>query len=199
MKKNLMNIVFCLFVFFSRRVNMSVAQLSMNENIGMHPMQYNPPETMNPMRTNLGSTNLIQPNNCDASTSIFNQNLYTGQSSGTSTTTTTTVQNPFDCDINTINSNLRSIRNPLSTFTPAYQAQNSFMNANAVQAYANALINPIHQPAHSTQTTQQQTIQTYNQTYNQTTSFFQPIQTNFINAAYFNTNDQSHQNHLFGQ
>ncbi|XP_055322496.1 uncharacterized protein LOC129578249 isoform X2 [Sitodiplosis mosellana] len=177
---------------YPKVTTMGAVQLGMNENMGMHPSQYNAPETMNPMRTNL-----MQPNNCDAATSIFNQNLYAGQSSGSSTT----VQNPFDCDISTINTNLRSIRNPLSTFAPSYQAQNGYVSTNpmdnAMMNSYNAMMNSI-QTAHTTQSTQQQTI-SYNQT-----SFFLPIQTtNSINAtAYFNTNDQNHQNlqnHFIGQ
>lgn len=174
---------------------MGTVPLNMNENMSVHSSHLVPPDTMNSMnsmRTSLGS-NLMQSNNCDASTSIFNTNLYGGQSSGT----TTTVQNPFDCDINTINSNIRTIRNPLSPFAPSYQAQNSYMSANAMSF--STMMNPMNpmnpiQSVHSTQTTQQQTIN-YNQT-----SFFLPIQTtNSINATYFNTNDQSHQNHFIGQ
>lgn len=175
-----------LFFFLSYRVTMGGVQMNLNENIGMHPSQFNTTETMNAIHPmNSMRTTLIQPNNCDVSTSIFNQNIYGGQSSGTSTTT---IQNPFDCDISTINSNLRSIRNPLSTFAPSYQSQNGYMSTNPMQTF-NAMMNPI-QSTHTTQTTQQQTI-SYNQT-----SFFLPIQTtNSINATYFNTNDQSHQNH----
>lgn len=166
-----------MFLFYCR---VTVAPIiNMNENMGMYPQQYNPVDAMNPMR--------IQQNNCDTSTSIFNhQNVYASQSSGSSSTI---VQNPFDCDTSQINANLRSIRNPLSTFTQSYQSQNSYMSTNPMQAYS-TMMNPI-QSAHSTQTGQHQTI-SYNQT-----SFFLPIQaTSSINATYYNPNDQ---NHFIGQ
>lgn len=163
----------CAFFSFYRwncRVPMGPVQISMNENISMHPTQYNSTESINPMR--------VPQNNCDLSTSIFNPNLYGGQTSGTSTT----IQNPFDCDPNTIRS-ISSIRNPLSTFGPTYQSQNGYMSTGPMQTFG-AVMNPI-QAAHSS-TQQQQTI-SYNQT-----SFFLPIQgNNSINAAYFNSNDQN--------
>lgn len=160
---------------------MGAVQISINENIGMHSSQFNLTESMNPMR-------IMQPNNCDASTSIFNQNLYGGQSNGTSTM----VQNPFECDINAINSNVRSMRNPLSTFAPTYQTQNGYMSTNPMQF--GTMMNPI-QTTHPTQTSQQQTI-SYNQT-----NFYLPIQTtSSINAAtYYDNFNASDQNHFIGQ
>lgn len=158
---------------------MGAVQLSMSENIGMpmYPPQYNPVDATH---TN---TIRIQNPNCDASTSYFSQNSV--QTTGTSTT----VQNPFECDFNTIGSSLRTMRNPLTTFTPTYQSQNGYMGTNPMQSFS-TMMNPI-QPAHSTQTSQQQSI-AYNQT-----GFFLPIQaTNSISTAYFNTSDQ---NHFIGQ
>lgn len=148
---------------------MGAVQLSMSENMGMPVYHSEPTAHLSSMR--------LQPN-CDASTSLFSPNLSNSQA----TVSSTTVQNPFECDINTINSSIRSIRNPLSTFTPGYQSQNGYMSGQAFSA----MMNPI-QTAHSTQTSQQQNQASY--TYNQT-SFFVPIQTtNTLNATHFSTND----------
>lgn len=152
----------------------------MNENMssGCIP-QFNSTESINPIRMPMPHST---SSNCDLSTPIYNQNLYGGQTSGTSTT----IQNPFDCDPNTIRS-ISSIRNPLSTFTPTYQSQSGYMSAAPIQTFMNPinLTNPI-QPTHATSTTQQQTI-SYNQT-----SFFLPISTsNSMNTTYFNANDQN--------
>lgn len=179
-------VLFCtlfplLSMWIFRAMTMGAVQLSMSENMGM-PIWHSPEPT-----THLSTMRLQQ--NCDASTSLFSPNLSSGQSSGASTT----VQNPFECDINATNSGIRSIRNPLSTFTPGYQSQNAYLSANHIGQTFSAMMNPI-QTAHATQTSQQQNQTSY--TYNQT-SFFVPIQaTNAINATYFSTNDQ---NHFVGQ
>ncbi|XP_031617974.1 uncharacterized protein LOC116337504 [Contarinia nasturtii] len=157
----------------SCRVNLKDATTSsnVNENMFNQTPQFNPTEAIavNQIRT-------MQPNNCDPSTSIFNQNLYMAQSSRTPTT----IPNPLDYDINTINTintNFRSIRHPLS--------QSAYMSTNPMQTFG-SMIAPI-QPAHATQTPQQQHF-TYSQT-----NFFLPIQTtNSINTTYFNPNDQTH-------
>lgn len=169
------------FHWIFRAMTMGAVQLaSMSENMGL-PV-YHPAEPT----THLNSMRL---QNCDASASLFSPNLSSGQSSGASTT----VQNPFECDINTINSSIRSMRNPLSTFTPSYQSQNGYMSTNHIGQTFSAMMNPIHS-GHATQTSQQQNQTSY--TYNQT-SFFVPIQaTNTINTTYFSTNDQ---NHFVGQ
>lgn len=163
------------------RISMGAVQLSMSENIGM-PMY--PPQFSSVEATHTNAIR-IQQTNCDASTSIFSQ------SSGQTSATSTTVQNPFECDINAMSSSLRTIRNPLATFTPTYQSQNGYMGTNPMQSFS-TIMNPIQPPhAHTGQTSQQQTI-AYNQT-----GFFLPIQaTNSINTAYFNPNDQ---NHFMGQ
>lgn len=175
MKNNKIDsLIECTFSY--RRVTVAPV-MTLNENMGMHPPQFNPIDSINSMRMQSN----MQPNNCDTTTSIFNPNLYAGQSSNSSTT----IQNPFECDINPITASLRSIRNPLSTFTQSYQSQNGYMSANPMQAYS-TMMNPI-QSTHTTQTAQHQTI-SYNQT-----SFFLPIQaTSSINATYYNANDQSH-------
>lgn len=159
---------------------MGAVQLSMSENMGM-PMY--PPQFGSVEATQTNSIR-IQQTNCDASTSIFSQN--SGQTTSSSTSTTT-VQNPFECDIHAIGSSIRTIRNPLATFTPAYQPQNGhgYMSTNPMQSFS-TMMNPI-QAAHSAQTSQQQSI-AYNQA-----GFFLPIQaTNSIGTAYFNASDQSH-------
>lgn len=159
---------------------MGAVQLSMSENMGM-PMYHSTEPT-----SHLSSMRL-QPN-CDASTSLFTPNLSNSQA----TVPSITVQNPFEYDINGINSGIRSIRNPLSTFTPSYQSQNGYMNM--CQTFS-SMINPIQTP-HATQTSQQQPQNQASYTYNQT-SFFVPIQTtNNINTTYFSNNDQ---NHFIGQ
>lgn len=139
----------------------TVPSSSMNGNIYNQTPQFNPIEAISPMCPTITS------NNCDLSTSIFSQNMYTAQSSRTLPTLEDITEMQFS-----------PFAHP---FTQNRRTQIAYSSPHPLQTIT------MHPSVPTTPSTQQQPLN-YSQN-----NFFLPTQTtDSFNATYFNAQVEPH-------